>query len=441
MDNKNFYGINFLMNVAKTHKILKKYYNSKRFQEICVLNTLQGIEEIAGQKTKIKVQNAGLKKIHNYFPVEHLPFLQNFLEKKLNKIIFSQIFMVAKKNLKIKNNFYIDKSLNIRIHYPFEVEKKSKLTRQIYRCINLNKFKEAEKEMIEAKKKSLSYKLDNNDKSKIEYFNTINESVCLHSPHRDTWFGHSTEGINLWWAVTPARELNGLMLFKDVYKFNLEHEIRPAYVKNKYNLGKTTIPNVEAGELLIFDPEILHASRLNTSDDTRIVISGRINEKKPKFYGYSKENKEPFWLFSEDVKNKIFNKEFIFKREKKNIIKIKKNKLKNEVKLINLKVKLLPKNKYKLCQTKLIKNLKKVEINFENSKIGLIKKNSKFYAFNRICPHLKFNLLNTEGEKNHVICPGHGLKFNYLNGNSTCKKFKIKTFQVLTQKGNCYLKT
>ena len=101
MNSKNFYDINSLMNVTKTHKILKKYYNSKRFQDICVLNTLQGIEEIAGQKTKIKVQNAGLKKIHNYFPVEHLPFLQNFLEKKLNKIIFSQIFMVAKKNLKI----------------------------------------------------------------------------------------------------------------------------------------------------------------------------------------------------------------------------------------------------------------------------------------------------------------------------------------------------
>ena len=65
MDNKNFYGINFLMNVAKTHKILKKYYNSNRFQEICVLNILQGIEEIAGHETKIRVQKAGLKKIHN----------------------------------------------------------------------------------------------------------------------------------------------------------------------------------------------------------------------------------------------------------------------------------------------------------------------------------------------------------------------------------------
>ena len=61
--------------------------------------------------------------------------------------------------------------------------------------------------------------------------------------------------------------------------------------------------------------------------------------------------------------------------------------------------------------------------------------------FNAICPHLQFNLLNTDGDKNSLVCPGHGLKFNLKNGVSSCKKFKIKVFNVINENGYYYLKT
>ena len=37
---------------------------------------------------------------------------------------------------------------------------------------------------------------------------------------------------------------------------------RPAYVKDQYDLGDFEIPRLKRGELLLFDSEILHASRI-----------------------------------------------------------------------------------------------------------------------------------------------------------------------------------
>ena len=425
-----------------SHKVLKNYHLYDEFTKTCKAAILEAVDEILGSETKEKIIKQGLKKIHKFFPVEYVPFLQYAVEKNLKKKIYDQIYLVTKNNLKIKNNFYIDRTLNFRIHYPYEIEKKSKMTRQIYRCMNLANYNNVKEEYALAKNKSLNYKFDSTDIAKINYFKTNNESAYLHSPHKDTWFGHSTEGINLWWAITPVNELNGLMLFKDIYRFNIKHEKRPAYVKDKYNLGKVIVPSMSAGELLVFDPEILHASRLNTSDNTRIVISGRINEKKPKFYGHSKENKEPFWLLSEDVKNNIYNKDFVFQREKKNIVNIKKiEPKKNTIKEIILNQKIKTNKNYRLFKASEINKSKKILLRFSNFKIGLLKRSSKIFAFNAICPHLQFNLLNTDGDKNSLVCPGHGLKFNLKNGVSSCKKFKIKVFNVINKNGYYYLKT
>ena len=108
-----------------------------------------------------------------------------------------------------------------------------------------------------------------------------------------------------------------MMLFRKVTNYELEHEKRPAYIKDQYDLGDFEIPKLKSGELLIFDSEILHASRINTSNKTRIVFSGRVNITRPKFYNRSYDFKEPYWIRSEDAKNKEFNKVVVLKERKR----------------------------------------------------------------------------------------------------------------------------
>ena len=85
-----------------------------------------------------------------------------------------------------------------------------------------------------------------------------------------------------------------------------------AHIKDFYNLGKVYKPKLKSGELLIFNPEILHATHLNTGDSTRVVFSGRIEINKPKFYNKGFQIKEPYWIKSNDVMNKNYNNLYLY---------------------------------------------------------------------------------------------------------------------------------
>ena len=130
-----------------------------------------------------------------------------------------------------------------------------------------------------------------------------------HGPHRDTWFGHTFNALNLWWSISNVSERTGVILYNQTNNYKLQHEKNPAYIKkNKHYTGKPKVISMKDGELLVFDPEILHASRIITNDRTRIVFSARINENKPKFYKKSGEVEFPYWLRSDDIKNNTCNK-------------------------------------------------------------------------------------------------------------------------------------
>ena len=99
--------------------------------------------------------------MHKVFSVDYLPFLQFALNKKLKNTMYEFLFNVGKHDLNIKKNFFIDKTLNFRFNYPYKIKIQSKISRKIYRSINLDNYKNASKELNLAKK--ANYKYDNSD--------------------------------------------------------------------------------------------------------------------------------------------------------------------------------------------------------------------------------------------------------------------------------------
>ena len=76
---------------------------------------------------------------------------------------------------------------------------------------------------------------------------------------------------NSWISVDPY--MRARMTERKNYKppFKIGEEMEG------YAIGKVEVSNdnsLNDGDLLIFDPEILHATRINTSEETRIVFSG-----------------------------------------------------------------------------------------------------------------------------------------------------------------------
>ena len=126
------------------YRLFKDYFNKSSFIENCNSKIYEAIEEISGLEIRKKVESDGLNKLHKHFSVDYLHFLQFSLDEKLRSSLIKNINDVGKNNLNYKN-FYIDKELNFRIIYPYEISLKSKLSRAVYRSIKLKNFKNAKK--------------------------------------------------------------------------------------------------------------------------------------------------------------------------------------------------------------------------------------------------------------------------------------------------------
>ena len=422
-------------NATKNYKILKNYKYKKEFLSISRKALFDSIKEISSENLALKIRKKGFNKMHHYFPVDYEPFLNFLLKKKTAKQIYKFIARTGHGSLKIKKKFYIDKNINYRVHFPFQIAKKSRISRSVYRLLNLNNYKNPEYEIKNSIKNSGNYKLDENDKSKINYFGKVPQSCYVHSPHRDTWFGHTFGAINLWCSVAGVTKRTGLLLYPEVNNYHLNHSINPSYVEDGYNLGKIKISSLNDGDLIAFNSEILHGTRLNNSDDTRIVISGRINPEKPKFYKDTMAAEYPHWFRSDDILENNFNKTFTFYR-KNNLADSKKEKLlkKEDLPYIKIEEKLLPNKKFQFNYSKNIKNQKIFKLRFKNRDLTVVKKNNKFFVFNSLCPHLKYDLSFGHLKNVTITCPGHGLKFDISKGSSECKLFRLKKYKIKLEK-------
>ena len=143
------------LNVAEgQYKIISNYFNKNEFVEESNQVIYGLINDVAGKNIMQKIKSDGLDKMHLYFSVDYVPFLEAALKKKFNETMYKQIFYVGKNNLFLnkKNVFYIDKGINYRIIYPFRVSVKSRLKRKVYKLLNLENFLNPETEILNAKK-------------------------------------------------------------------------------------------------------------------------------------------------------------------------------------------------------------------------------------------------------------------------------------------------
>ena len=426
------------------YKIISNYFNKDDFIEESNQAIYESINDIAGKNIMQKVKSDGLDKMHLHFNVDYTPFLEFALMKKFNEIMYKQIFYVGNNNLFInkKNIFYIDKTMNYRIIYPFSVSVKSRLKRKVYRLLNLKNLTNPETEILNAQKNQNKYKLTKADINKLRYFKNLPHPSCGHGPHRDTWFGHTFDALNLWWSIAGVYTKTGMTIYPDVNTHELDHIFDPSYVLPNQYLGKPKTIGLKDGNLLIFDPEILHATKLNTSNQTRIVFSGRINRIKPSFYNRKGAPEFAHWLLSEDVEKDQFNKTHYFFRKDNSIVKPKRKKL-NKTKWLEIKINKQFKNqsKFKLIKKTALNKKKFYKIKFKNVTLCMFFLKNDVRIFNIKCPHLQADLSDGYFNKNHVICPGHQLTFNLRNGKSTCNNFKIKLYKVKIENNYLFLYT
>lgn len=103
----------------------------------------------------------------------------------------------------------------------------------------------------------------------------------LHGPHHDYWQNVAFNAVNIWIAVGPVREENGMCIYTEHWGKTLPRG--DSHVADGQRTGRPVRVVCDPGDILLFHSHHLHASVLNRSEETRLVITSRLTRSAPAF--------------------------------------------------------------------------------------------------------------------------------------------------------------
>ncbi len=406
-----------------------------------------GIEQISGAETRKQVEAAGLPRMHEFFPATKLLLLEDYLLKTLQRDLYYWSFRVGRDDLGLEGTFYVDHLIVMRIYYPFLVSREAR---------NVEKpgypFWEKTRLGIAALK---NWRLIVNEISKARerrlqrsaykpeaYHQRLPEVARAHGAHIDTWYGHSYDGVNLWWSIDGVNEDNTVILYPGMFGYQYPYDPVNMYLAEGVPVTKPHKIVTEPGQLLVFNPETLHGTQVNISDQTRIVITTRLNPGQPRFDLGAAWNFE-YWYSSDDLERRKFTAVTVFPAKKnrgKPSFQFKPGKPAPETRLFELSGRLEAGKDRRICSSADLAEGAKIAVNFENAKIVVFRVDGALRALDRVCPHLSFDMLAAYHDDEKIYCPGHGVAFSLVDGTSHCKAFNLRPHEVFERGGEIFLR-
>lgn len=241
--------------------------------------TIDGVvrEETArlcGAEAASRFGQDGLGALHEVLPAAQIGALRDAVMPRVRDLLFATTARVAREVLGIEDEFYVDDYTILRVNLPFEVA--------------LNAPKEAENPGIgrvaeSTKAAARAAKVIDPVYDPRGYHQDQPPASWAHGPHLDTWTGHSRDGVNLWWAISDVPEENAMFFYPELFGRKLISDPRSLYLAAGQQLPAPTRMPLAPGEMLVFNPEVLHGTHLNVSGRTRIAVSTRINPRAPTF--------------------------------------------------------------------------------------------------------------------------------------------------------------
>ena len=183
---------------------------------------------------------------------------------------------------------------------------------------------------------------------------------------------------------------------------------------------------LERGENFIFDPELLHSTRLNTSDQTRVVLTLRLAESEPIFSDQIKHDIYDYWVMSDDIENGVFDAKKVgylteigdypetYSDQPKYVYEI------NSAR--DLSVASLKREDFEVADDVIFEI-----VGGDIDCLGVWSKGF-LYKFGKHCPHVSAPLIGGYFDVNtlSVKCPAHGVEFCVKSGKSGSNKLRLR---------------
>ena len=356
---------------------------------------INSIDAVCGSDVAAAVKRDGVEKIHVHVALDQVEAVYANARVEL-ALKMPAVTAKTFESLGVKQDFYVHDASLIRLMMPYDVMK--------------SKQKEFQKHL---------------------------GKLTLHGPHHDHYQNVPINAINTWTAVGRVDSDNGMLIFPDVWGKNLPLE--NGEIRQDQYLGKPLALNMDPGDILIFHSNHMHASRINSTDETRVVLTNRICLDKPEYPDAARPQK--YFLSSAfpaglDLSTVFSLKGFVGNKRKhlKTGLSRAFYKTATKVGLDFIKYPTETNNTIPLepiAISQLAEKLADGDIAVIDDKTCAAKVDGKIISFGRKCPHQGADLALGFIEDGKVFCPHHGLTLCLKTGEASCSSIKSLKVEVV----------
>lgn len=437
-------------------KVAKSQLPASAHEQVCEV-LFEGIRHLEGESTHRTARGEGLSRLHVYFPVERVRDLKNFAVERLRKHFLELTTSVGRGFLGLPREFYVDTNTILRINYPFAQARHAPKTTDDPSVGSGSKTSQAlwqkalhHPRIVKARAKLNSW-VNGNELGEVgdvwertasydpaAYHKNLPPAAWAHGPHIDTWYGHAFDGINLWWAIEGVTVENSLVLYPDSFGKDVQPDPRSMYLRPGTPLPEPASLDLAAGDMLLFNPEILHATHLNIVDTTRIAVTTRINPGVPHF-----DPRAPFartqWLRATDIEQGRRDRVKVFPRELHLRMANKQPPATRSIATFEVAGP-LDDVFTRVCDAEQLLQGELARVNVGGVPILLMRSHEGLSAVAGRCPHLGLDMADGHYDEQRIFCPGHGLVFEFSTGESQCREFRLRAFDIEERDGGVYLR-
>ena len=212
--------------------VLPKYLQKLELLEPLKTIVFESIEEECGKSTRILFEEQGIEYLHT-LPSNHLLGVYQKAEKRIFSDLPDVTATIAE-SLGASRPFYVHFDSYIRIMVP-----------------------------IQHLDESFNYR-----PGRLLPHKGVHQDYALKHKFRDA-------AINFWMALGLVKDGNGMVLYPDMWGIGLP-EGHKHKVPGSIDLGQPLTHNLNPGDVIVFHCQHVHGSVQNTTDQTRIALTGRI---------------------------------------------------------------------------------------------------------------------------------------------------------------------
>lgn len=386
---------------------------------------VDAVARIHGDAVARILRQKGIQHLHEVMDAKDFSPLRDQVLERLREPLFAMAVAVGREFLGWEGDFYVDDYLVLRINFPYEFARQSssstenpgtgRLSPSVRSAYNARK-------VIDPHYDPKSYQGGNPP------------AAWAHGPHRDSWTGHSKGGRNIWLAIGDVPAEAGMVLYPETCDDDLRCDPRTLYLKPGCPLPKPTFQPLKAGEMLVFDPEVLHGTRLNTTNSTRVAISLRLNAAKPTFDPscfYARE----FWRLASEIEQGKEEVHFLRREENFSLSRVEQQgkpraALPRIAGAIDLEAKMLIGTLDEESSM-----APRVIVECAPYRMILMRVKDSLKAYDAACPHNGADLADGGCDDSKMYCPACALDFDMGTGQSSCASLSLRPYEAREASG------